>query len=275
MISINPKFFIKHYLSGLRLRYIYGGFLDSQKIDWQWQEQLTVTNSNKFYYITEGECELIIEGRKLHPKKGELYLIPEGCIHSYRLIPGHHLKKHWFHFKADIGQTPLFTYIKTEPFIKVEDPEKIESLFQIINQPEDDLSSALKIKSAMIELVRYFMDQNSRMEFNSCKGELYELTEVIKYMEEHMQQDLTLDQLATVAHLHPNYLVRKFKTYFGYPPVKYMNMIRLNKAKEMLRSTQLPVMEVARAVGFHDISYFSNQFKRQFGLSPNAYKKSN
>ncbi|MCB0839897.1 MAG: helix-turn-helix transcriptional regulator, partial [Bacteroidetes bacterium] len=61
---------------------------------------------------------------------------------------------------------------------------------------------------------------------------------------------------------------RKVKTLTGQSPSVYIRNLRLQKAQELLKSTQLNISEVAYAVGFKDLSYFSRSFSEEFGISP-------
>ena len=59
----------------------------------------------------------------------------------------------------------------------------------------------------------------------------------------------------------------------GVPPCKYLTSIRINKAKELLESTDCPVSEIGSIIGYENPLYFSRIFKKQTGLSPAAYRK--
>ncbi|WP_240543585.1 helix-turn-helix domain-containing protein [Spirosoma foliorum] len=67
-------------------------------------------------------------------------------------------------------------------------------------------------------------------------------------------------------------LHRKLVALTGMPIVRYVRMLRLGKAKELLTSTELNISEVAYAVGFDDPKYFSRQFSDEFGVSPANFR---
>ncbi len=66
---------------------------------------------------------------------------------------------------------------------------------------------------------------------------------------------------------------RIFKHYMGYRPLEYINMLKLQRAKELLSDKSLSVGEIASTVGFNDHSYFGKLFKKAFGISPSVYRK--
>jgi AraC-like DNA-binding protein len=83
---------------------------------------------------------------------------------------------------------------------------------------------------------------------------------------------LTLEDLAGIVHLHPNYFSELFKTVVGVSPLRYLAQYRLDRARELLLSTHLTMREIAAAVGFGDAFYFSRAFRRAEGVSPTAYR---
>ena len=71
------------------------------------------------------------------------------------------------------------------------------------------------------------------------------------------------------------HLRRIFKQDFNISPIKYINCLKLDKAKNMLQSSNYTINEIALSVGYDDPYYFSRVFKRETGLSPSEYKKDN
>lgn len=68
--------------------------------------------------------------------------------------------------------------------------------------------------------------------------------------------------------LHPDWLRRRFVTAYGMTPVEYRIRLRLQRARDLLQTTALPIAEVGRRVGFASASHFSRLFRRQFDCSP-------
>jgi len=85
-------------------------------------------------------------------------------------------------------------------------------------------------------------------------------------------QRITLGELAKVAHLSPNHLLRLFKTATGSTPGEYLLRVRLRHAAKLLRQSGLPIGEVAESSGFPDSNYFSRKFRALYGKNPRAYR---
>jgi AraC-like DNA-binding protein len=92
------------------------------------------------------------------------------------------------------------------------------------------------------------------------------------YAEAQLHEPLTIADLAHVAGLSPNHLLRTYRQLFGLTPYQHLIHMRLERAKELLLNSDAPVTEVGTAVGFERPSAFSWLFQRRFGLSPRQYR---
>ncbi len=98
------------------------------------------------------------------------------------------------------------------------------------------------------------------------------ISRVKEYIEENYWRKLTMDELARIAHTSPFYLSHIFKETEGLTLGKYIEKIRIEKAKELLAKTNLSITEISTRVGFSDSNYFSARFKKVVGISPRAYR---
>jgi AraC family transcriptional regulator len=100
------------------------------------------------------------------------------------------------------------------------------------------------------------------------------LRAVVEYIEEHLDADLTLEQIAAVAHLSPYHFARQFKVATGLPPHQYVIARRIERAQQLLHDGALSLAEVAVSVGFSDQSQLTQSFKRLVGVTPGQFRKS-
>lgn len=96
---------------------------------------------------------------------------------------------------------------------------------------------------------------------------------IANYINENIANDISTQKLCSVFHLSNNELYSIFKEYFSSTPAVYVKNRRLSYACELLLSSQLKVYTICKKVGFFDYNYFSKVFKKEFGVSPNAYRK--
>ncbi len=98
---------------------------------------------------------------------------------------------------------------------------------------------------------------------------------VKRYIAEHISEDLQRDDLAKLVFMNPDYLSRLFKKQEGVGLAEYIIQKKLDFAKKLLKSTQLPVVDIAARTGFSYSSYFIRIFKKKEGVTPEQYRKMN
>jgi AraC family transcriptional regulator len=100
----------------------------------------------------------------------------------------------------------------------------------------------------------------------------YTLRRVTNYIEDNLTKDLTLAEIAGVAHMSPHYFSRAFRKSTGIPPHRYVIDRRIEKAKTLLSNTHLPLVEVGLNVGFQNQSHFTTLFHKRIGVTPKLYR---
>lgn len=97
---------------------------------------------------------------------------------------------------------------------------------------------------------------------------------ILAYTEKHYMNDLSLDHLAELMNLHPNYISSLFKKVTGDTFVNYLNAFRIKEAQKLLGTHRhLSVSEIGRRVGFESKHYFAKVFKKYTGITPGAYRE--
>ena len=94
----------------------------------------------------------------------------------------------------------------------------------------------------------------------------------IEAMEERLDHDWGLVELATMLKLNRSYLVRLFKRHTGQSPMAWLARRRAEKAAVLLLTTDKPIAAIGRAVGWHDPNYFARRFRAAFGISARQYR---
>lgn len=94
----------------------------------------------------------------------------------------------------------------------------------------------------------------------------------LHYIHTHYTEKITLEEAAAHAALSPTYFSKVFKDEIGVSLTQYINQIRINHAKTLLKTTPCTLIEIAGLVGFDDQSYFSRVFKQELNISPGKYR---
>ncbi len=100
------------------------------------------------------------------------------------------------------------------------------------------------------------------------------LSPAAAFIENHYNDETSTEELAALCFLGPSQFIKRFNQAYGCPPGRYLNNVRITKAREMLLTTDLPVSAVALRVGFEDASYFTRIFKKATGQTPRQYRTS-
>jgi AraC family transcriptional regulator of arabinose operon len=268
----SDKTFWKQYIANLQVDLAHAAYT---KVVRSWEDFDYTPTINKMYYIVEGEGFLTVQGQTYYPKPNELYLLPADVIQSYGTINDDTFGKYWCHFTAKIGELNLFQVLETSPFIRIEQPEQWKNKFErlIDYAYSDKLTSRIHTNSVLLEIIADYIEASDKVKFNLKATPAFEkMNVVLQYIEAHLTDNLTVEELAQIAHFHPNYFIQLFKNFTGNSPIQYINRARLEKAKNLLTMTELNVSAIADAVGL-EFSYFSRMFRDHNGVSPTVYRE--
>jgi AraC family transcriptional regulator len=101
----------------------------------------------------------------------------------------------------------------------------------------------------------------------------WKVRRVSDILKHSLAESPTLTELAANAGLSPYHFLRAFKSAVGVPPHRYQMQLRMNRARELLETTDLSVTEIAAQVGYDDPSYLGRLFRKHFGTTPAAYRR--
>lgn len=263
---------IRLYLDNLQVRVTEMGY---KQVWTDWRDLDYTPDYNKFYLICDGEGWLKIGDKEYAPKPGQWFLMPQGVKQSYSYTSGPRFTKYWCHFTAKVGENNLFNLLNIPVFLESGVEGEPQRLFQELLSCEVDtsLTAPLLLKAAMMKLIAYYVEHASAGAAGVEPAAVtMPLQAVIEHIHLHYNRNLTIEELAERAHLHPNYFIRVFKKHFGTSPIQYVNRKRIDEAKWLLTSTDLLLAEIGENVGIPDVSYLSKLFKSSTGLSPTAYR---
>jgi AraC family transcriptional regulator len=132
---------------------------------------------------------------------------------------------------------------------------------------------ALKNALSMHILHRYFAQKPNLRDFENGL-EPVKLQIVINYINDYLNRDLHLADLANLVQVSPGYFSRLFKQSTGVTPHHYVTQCRIEKAKLLLKRRDLSIAYISQQVGFHDQSHFSKTFCKIVGVTPKKYRDS-
>src|SRR5688572_3587151 len=95
-----------------------------------------------------------------------------------------------------------------------------------------------------------------------------------RFVDQHYNTPITIEQLSREAALSPYYFIRLFRRVYRQTPHQYLVQQRIAKAKELLRTSDMPITDICAEVGFESLGSFSALFSKVAGISPSAYRAS-
>ena len=215
-------------------------------------------NSFLIICVLDGE----IKHESLTVQSGEALLVD--CYKPHRYFTDTSAHTLWLHFDGS-NSRELFEEIISEKGKKIKCPDFVSrNIFAVINADSEAQQS-----EAVFKMLMRMLDTQS-----SANEATLSLTEVAKeYIKQNYQNNLSVSQIARTVNLSPSYFSRIFKDNTALSPYDYLLSVRLDKSKELLINSNLPVSEIAYQCGFNSTSNFICFFKKETGISPLQFRK--
>ncbi len=148
-------------------------------------------------------------------------------------------------------------------------------VFHYLLKPIDKNEISAVMEKLVSHLKNKKKNSNNSVDIDASIKIESKFSEILKYLNDHYQENITLSDLSLSFHYNPNYICELFKKNLEKTFSEYMLDIRMKKACELLVTTDDTIMNIALRVGYGDYSYFSKIFKKHYGITPLKYRKKN
>lgn len=131
----------------------------------------------------------------------------------------------------------------------------------------------------MAECLRKWLAQREKTEHGEREvtppdlQEISPIEQVIRQIDNLSVPDMTLTDAAAMVHLNPSYFCKLFKQHTGANFTEYITAAKMKEATRLLNKTALRISEIGERLGYRDLAYFSNTFKKTMGMTPSEYRK--
>ena len=228
-------------------------------------------------YIASGKAEFVLNGAAVTIPAGNMVLYGPGEYQQYTYLLEDRPEVFWVHFTGyEAADLLSRTGLSLEDcrILRTGCASRYQDLFlsmirelQLPRPLSGDFSS-LYFKELLLTVERQIAEGGKN------KPQIQkEMEHAVHFFHENFSADIDISDYAASLHMSTCWFIRSFKQYVGIPPLQYLTSIRINKAKELLESTDCPVSEIGSIIGYENPLYFSRIFKKQTGLSPAAYRK--
>ncbi len=250
-----------------------------------WHEEL------EWVYVEYGILQLVIHGKQYQLNPGEFCFINAGELHEIKSV-GNSLH-HAIVFRPSLLDFALYDACQHN-FIRPITSQKLlfpsicdhmeyaksqtilSSMHAIVKLYHSLPTCALlSIKIHLLHILELLFQSDCFLENTSTTKEqnsLNKLKRTIDYMKENYSSSISLESLAKLAFMSPNYFCRYFRQEIGKPPIVFLNEYRIQQASRLLSESDLPISQIALSVGFDNFSYFTRKFREYKRISPREYR---
>lgn len=246
---------------------------------WVWPEH--TNRETELVLIKKGCMRCSIDHIEFVGGDGDLYFVQPGQLHCEEIL-GEYLDI--FTLRFDLldakGQSQAFLAGLGPERQQLTDAEKwsghlFEQILHLIWKDKPGAES--KIEALILEIIGRIRHRckigRQTPEAERTPGKGVVLTErAAGYIERNLQRKVSVSEVAEHCCVSPCHLTHVFKSILGVSPIRYIQQMRMDRAKRLLADESLYVYEIARAIGFDDPFYFSRMFKKVSGVSPGEFR---
>ena len=273
-------------IQGLHNAYPYAFHaVDMEKtvVPWHWHEAL------EFNYIAQGCMKVSTAGQTLTFRKGEGFFINSNVLTSMTGLEHCIMDSHLFHpvflgghFNSVFETKYLHPVTQSRDIELIplrgetEQQRKLLHLLRQLSALQQRQDTELQTRNLLSDMWLLLLEElrNARPSPTHADSRSKDrLLTMIAFIQENYGERLTLEQIAASAAVSTRECLRCFRTGIGQSPTDYLISHRIDMAKKLLRSTGLPITQVALDTGFSSPAYFSKTFRAHTGFSPQEYRK--
>jgi AraC-like DNA-binding protein/mannose-6-phosphate isomerase-like protein (cupin superfamily) len=244
---------------------------------------------HEFYelsFVTSGEGKQVLNGVSYTMKRGDMFLLSPADFHEFFVENKSTVELYNVIFSEEMIkdglQEVLFSgMVESVAVIHPDDILYIESEFQRLWAEEHNLNIGNQLMTKnileriLIEFIRRCGEKKGFVDQKSISFENHQINKTLTYIQHHFREQLTLEQVAKQAQLSPTYFSKCFSKATGISFQSYLQGLRLQFAKSLIKSSDLPITEISHASGFNTLTHFNRCFNQKYGKSPRMYRKKN
>lgn len=235
----------------------------------------------ELYYLVNGSTKYFVGDETYVLEKGNLIFIPphtmhscdsEDALHNERMllsIPEDFCDKSTSHIFEELGRCK-YIYIP---------PENLHIVDELFNKINKEYSKNKEHKDILIKLyIQQLLTLLCRLkkDYRPVVSQTDEIIrEISDYIKKNYSSPLTLKSLSSLFAISEGHLSRQFKSVTGVGLSEFIAYVRITNAEKILKSSKIPITEVAALCGYNDSNYFAAVFKKFKGITPYRYSKQN
>jgi AraC-like DNA-binding protein len=238
-----------------------------------------VLNEYQLLYLTEGDGTF----RSAHLKpttirQGDLFLLFPGEWHTYHPHPRHGWKSYWIGFKGrNMDDRVRAGFLSPEkPIYHVGFSSIIVSLYEAARREakEEAASAQQSLAGIVNHLIGSMYSLERNIILNKDSDHVRMINQARLRIREALESDLTIQRIAEDLGVSYSNFRKLFKEFTGVSPALYQQELKLQRAKELLTTTDMSIKEIAYRLNFESPDYFSSKFKQKTRFKPSEFRNS-
>ena len=234
------------------------------------------TNENIFIYCEQGRGWIFFNNEKFLLSKNQAFIIPANQEHKYGADTKNPWSIYWIHFKGN--NVDLFSSIIGQR-ISIEESDKsrysdrflfFEEIYQNLEMgySPENLEYSSYCLMHLLASIKYI---NQFREIKNVKEADFSQRSIL-YMKEHLEDKISLEDIASQAGYSSSHFSALFSEKTSYSPMEYYNQLKIQRACSYLQFSDLKIKEIAFRLGFYDPFHFSKAFKLEMEITPKEYR---
>lgn len=235
-----------------------------------------ILNEYQLVYITRG-TGIFKSGTipQIRIKEGNLFLIAPGEWHTYKPDTDTGWDEYWVGFNGsimkDLVENGFFSNSSIIYYMGIN--EELVSLYtKIMETASEENTCFQQLMGGMVFNILSILYYNQKNQQFSDKEIVNRVNKDKIIMQENIYNNIAPEDISKRLNLSYSWFRRAFKEYTGFSPAKYMNELKLQKAKVLLTNTSKSVKEISISLSFDNVEYFSTFFKKMTGKTPVEYR---
>ena len=248
--------------------------------------ELYITDENDRYHLVQNDVLILRKdsthyGHKIVSEKTKFLWLHFNTSGKHYYSKEFHLEKTTYrnsnYYNSDETTITLPLYKKLTPAIAAEFSSAFTKLISASIDKYQQKETRLSEVPSPLECQMLFFGLLNHLQLFQPKNNSSQLLaeNIMDYILINYNSDLSLNSIAEYFNFHPVHIIRAIKAKYHITPNKLITQVRLDQAKKLLLTTDYTIEKIALFCGFASASYFSKSFHKQFGLSPNDFRKQN